>query len=157
MPLTQRKALTGFELGDEVVVVGVKPLRHFQRADVRRPASQREVGGEILTIDSVEASGDRTERPRSVQDVVVENELAGRHDVDPRALGALPVAARSVREISCNSSTPRRPAQKPSNANLSSRSGPSGGLAGLAERVTTGRWSGVVASQAALRTSASLE
>ena len=49
--------LTGLELGDEVVVVGVEPLRHLERALVPAPAREGEVVGERSRSSSPKRAG----------------------------------------------------------------------------------------------------
>ena len=69
----------GADLGDEVVVVRVEPLRHLFGADLVVAAGQREVEVEALPAD--EARRDSTQENRGVQDVVVERGRVGQRGV----------------------------------------------------------------------------
>ena len=69
----------GADLGNEVVVVRVEPLRHLFGADLVVAAGQREVEVEALPAD--EARRDSTQENRGVQDVVVERGRVGQRGV----------------------------------------------------------------------------
>src|SRR5699024_11455728 len=58
------------ELGYEVVVVRVEPLRHLQRGALRGAAGESEVLVEV-EIGAGRGRGDETDRERGVGDVVV--------------------------------------------------------------------------------------
>jgi hypothetical protein len=78
------------QLRDQIVVVGVEPLRHLQRRHVLGAAGHREVAVECVGLDrGAVAGGDRADHDAGVQDMVVVREVAGRHFVDA-VLGQLP-------------------------------------------------------------------
>ena len=65
----------GADLGDEVVVVRVEPLRHLFGADLVVTAGEREV--EVEALAAGEARRDGTQEDRGVQDVVVQGGRVG--------------------------------------------------------------------------------
>ena len=67
------------DLGDEVVVVRVEPLRHLFGADLVVAAGEREVEVEALPTDETRRDG--TQENRGVQDVVVERGRVGQRGV----------------------------------------------------------------------------
>jgi len=67
------------DLGDEVVVVRVEPLRHLFGADLVVAAGEREV--EVEALPAGEARRDGTQEDRGVQDVVVEGGGVGQGGV----------------------------------------------------------------------------
>ena len=69
----------GADLGDEVVVVRVEPLRHLFGADLVVAAGEREV--EVEALAAGEARRDGTQEDRGVQDVVVEGGRVGQGSV----------------------------------------------------------------------------
>ncbi len=71
------------QLGHQIVVVGVEPLRHLQRSDVLRAAGHGEVAVEGVGADRVAVPlGDSADHDAGVQDMVVVREITGRHFVD---------------------------------------------------------------------------
>ncbi len=82
------------QLGHQIVVVGVEPLRHLQRRHVLRAARHREVPVQRVEFDGgAVAGGDRADHDAGVQDMVVVREVAGRHLVDAGVGQVLPVRA----------------------------------------------------------------
>ena len=69
----------GADLGNEVVVVGVEPLRHLFGADLVVTTGEREV--EVEALAAGEARRDSTQEDRGVQDVVVEGGRVGQGGV----------------------------------------------------------------------------
>ena len=69
----------GADLGNEVVVVGVEPLRHLFGADLVVTAGEREV--EVEALAAGEARRDGTQEDRRIQDVVVQGGRVGQGGV----------------------------------------------------------------------------
>lgn len=90
---TQLETLSSLQLGNEVVAVRVEPLGHLQRPLLVGSAGQAEVVTEALAIDGAEARRDRPQRPGSVEDMVVETEVAAGDYVDSGCLGSLPIGS----------------------------------------------------------------
>ena len=119
----------GAELGDDVVVVGVEPLRHLHRGDVDAvglaPARHREVGVEVDRAAVVAvALRDRADERDRVEHLVVEREVVGGDQVDPLLLHEAPVVDADLLRGREQVVGRDLVAQWPSVANLSSRAGP---------------------------------
>ena len=69
------------DLGDQIVVVGVEPLGHLQRSDVRGATCRGEVSVEWI-CDAVEPLGECTEKDRGVEYLVVVGEGVDRNRVE---------------------------------------------------------------------------
>ena len=104
---SERERLTFAELGHHVVVVGVEPFCHFlrrravrvmrmtvfaERSVALRPSRHREVCGKrnLATVPPVHL-GNGAHHRAGVEDVVVEREVVGRNDGDPKRLLSRPV------------------------------------------------------------------
>ena len=93
------------ELGDDVVVVGVEPLRHLHRGHVDAAglaaARHREVGVEVDVARAVPAVALRhcADQCDRVQHLVVEREVVGRDQVDPGVALELPVGRAQLTAV----------------------------------------------------------
>ena len=65
----------GADLGDEVVVVRIEPLRHLFGADIVVTASEREI--EVEALAPGEARRDGTQEDRGIQDLVIQGGRVG--------------------------------------------------------------------------------
>ena len=98
----QRERRVRSELRDDVVVVGVEPLRHLHRRDVDPvllpPAGHGEVGVDVDGAAGVlVALGDGADEGDGVEHVVVQGEVVRRDQVHPRALHEPPVVRADPR------------------------------------------------------------
>ncbi len=85
------------EFRDEVVVVGVEPLRHLQRSHVLGAARHGEVAvGRVGVDGGAVPLGDRADHDGGVEDVVVVREVAGGHLVDTGVGEPAPGAAAQL-------------------------------------------------------------
>ena len=96
------EALPALQLGDDVVVVGIEPLRHFHRGDVAAftltAARHREVRARIDPLAGPTVARRHCADHRAgVQHAVVEREVIGRDPADPDVPLQLPVAAPQFR------------------------------------------------------------
>ena len=82
----------GADLGNEVVVVRVEPLRHLFGADLVVSAGEREV--EVEALPAGEARRDGTQEDRGVQDVVVQGGRVGQGRV-----GGVQAELNEAREV----------------------------------------------------------
>ena len=97
----QPEGLAGPELGDDVVVVRVEPLRHLHRGDVATlplaPSRHREVGVQVHPVAGpAVALGHGADQGARVEHAVVEGEVVGRDEVDPEVALQRPVAGAEL-------------------------------------------------------------
>ncbi|OCC07826.1 hypothetical protein A3Q37_06420 [Streptomyces sp. PTY087I2] len=86
------------QLGHQIVVVRVEPLRHLQRRDLLVATRHREVAVERVRVHRLAVPlRDRADHDAGVQDVVVVREITGRDLVDAGVGELLPVGAAQVR------------------------------------------------------------
>ena len=93
MPGFEREGGVGAELRDEVVVVGVEPLRHLQRRDVAGAAGHGEVAVEGVGDAGDAGAAMRADQDRGVEHVVVEREGVDRDRVQPGSRQRRPLFA----------------------------------------------------------------
>ena len=106
----QRELLAGFELRHEVVIVGVKPLGHFQCVQVVTAALVPTRHGEVAVQPACGkhwpiVCRDRVDQHGRIQHMVVQTEIVAWHDIGAGVDCQLPVApaqsARGVKQGNC--------------------------------------------------------